>query len=81
MEEFAKLFSVGTNQVLIQKAYDDDEDTFKLEQTTHESGMVMKMTLGYNSEEERDKSFENYGPKNAKVFISAIHKIMAQSAS
>lgn len=81
MKEFAKLFEVGQNQVLIEKVYNDEDDVFELELITMESGMRMSIQVPFKSEEDRDAEFNEYDQLKAAKFINTIHEIIAKSIS
>lgn len=75
-ENFAKLFQVEDMQVLITK--DFEEDTATIREQTDFVDIRPSLTFGFESEEDRDEAFENYGQEQAESFIKTIKKIIEE---
>jgi hypothetical protein len=71
---FAKLFEIEYYQVLITK--DDVEDGFNITQHTDLGDVRPSMAIGFNTEEKRDKCFDDYSKNNAEKFLSIIQSML-----
>lgn len=74
--KFAKVFEIDTNQVLITKEFDENDDTYLLKQTTEFDEVTPAMSMGFDTEEKRDKAFEDYNEENAQMFLNVINSML-----
>jgi hypothetical protein len=74
--KFAKLFEIDeVHQLLLTKDVDDsDEDNldYLITARCHVDGVKCSLTLGYDSEENRDEKFENIDFDSAKNLFSNL---------
>lgn len=75
--QFCKIFEVRGYQVLIMKAYDDEDDSYKVNQIT-DAGFQITMGLGYESEKRRDEVFDNYNHESAVKFFDSIKSLLTK---
>lgn len=68
--KFAKIFDIGTNQVLVMKTTGDDEDEPHLiKMVTDTDGVSVECVLGYLKKGERDTEFEEFNQSRAETFL------------
>lgn len=78
--EFVKLFSTDTHQVLITKEShgDDDQDVPYLNQSTEAGGLRIALNMGFKTVESRDEAFDSYDSVQANKFIKSVEELMAE---
>lgn len=59
MEEWVKIIMVDGHQVLVNKDFDDDKGSYKVNFTVNVDGVKAEYGLAFNEEVERDKLFHD----------------------
>lgn len=78
MSEFAKLFNVNGEQVLVTSDYDDsdNESPFKLRQRADIDGITCTAAPCYAAEEDVDEAFKNYTQEQAEKYLAWAKKMV-----
>ncbi len=73
--KFAKVFDVNEYQVLVMK--EEFEDSFDLVQMTSLENHVPHLKAKFDTEETRDRLFDNYSQEDAEKFFRDIQDMGA----
>lgn len=72
--EFAKIFELKEQQVLITKREDDDK--YEVVQTSDFGDFQTSLALGFEDEKKREECFNTYNLDNAQKFLDIINGMM-----
>ena len=78
MGKFARTFELNNNQqVLLTLNYNDEDDNYEIEQRTEYLNMVMKIKLGFDTQERAEEVLEIYTKLDAENFIKQIKELVS----
>ena len=73
MAKFARTFELSNDQqVLLTLNYNDEDDNYEIEQRTDYLGMVMKIKLGFDTQERAEEVLDVYTIEDANSFIKTV---------
>jgi hypothetical protein len=76
--QFARIFELENNQVLIMKD-EDSEETYQVNQMSDFGDFKTSLALCFNSEGIRDACFDSYTSENAQSFVDYINNMIKES--
>jgi hypothetical protein len=76
---FAKILEVDNHQVLIVKEYDDEDDAYKVNQTTEKEGVRITMAFGFTDKHSCDDCFSKYSDENARKFLESLTSLFEEA--
>ncbi|POR20665.1 hypothetical protein BWK57_12815 [Flavobacterium columnare] len=73
---YFKIIELENYQVLVEKCFDDDDETEAMNVSFHIKGMKVSYNLSYETMEKRDNDFEQFDKKQAQKFIDSIRNFL-----
>lgn len=70
-----RLIELESNQVLLEKKWNDEDEKPAISIVFHENGLRIEQTHGYNNEENRDHIFETFTAEQAQKCIDVTKKL------